>query len=223
VHLHVVADLSRWLKRRGLDVDDVDERTVERYLQSRRRFMDGYRGASSIPYKFLGMLRDQGNVKHTSITVGLNACDVSIAKFKKYLAEERGLSLSIQSDYTRFAHQFLRERFAVVRSCYRRFLPAMSRNLFAVTLTSAAPGVRNTWSVRYEHFCDTCDTKARSRLTSPPAYPGWRTGRIRHYLGSCSQDRYSRCWITAIGAVPWGYATMRSCCCWRGWVCGRAR
>jgi len=112
VYLHVVADLSRWLKRRGLDVDDVDERTVERYLQSRRRFMDGYRGASSIPYKFLGMLRDQGNVKHTSITVGLNACDVSIAKFKKYLAEERGLSLSIQSDYTRFAHQFLRERFA---------------------------------------------------------------------------------------------------------------
>jgi hypothetical protein len=32
VHLHVVADLSRWLKRRRLDVDDVDERTVERYL-----------------------------------------------------------------------------------------------------------------------------------------------------------------------------------------------
>lgn len=37
VHLHVVADLSRWLKRRRLDVDDVDERMVERYLQSRRR------------------------------------------------------------------------------------------------------------------------------------------------------------------------------------------
>src|SRR5687767_15900592 len=58
VHLHIVADLSRWLKLRRLDVDDVDECTVGRYLQSRRRFVDGYRGASSIPYKFLGMLRD---------------------------------------------------------------------------------------------------------------------------------------------------------------------
>ena len=71
MHLRVVADLSRWLKRRRLDVDGVDERTVERYLQSRRRFMDGYRGVSSIPYKFLGMLRDQGIVKHKSMTVRL--------------------------------------------------------------------------------------------------------------------------------------------------------
>ena len=47
VHLHIVADLSRWLKRRRLGVDDVDERTLGRYLQSRRRFVDGYRGASS--------------------------------------------------------------------------------------------------------------------------------------------------------------------------------
>ena len=112
VHLHVVADLNRWLKRRKLDLDDVDERTVERYLQSRRRFMDGYRGASSIPYKFLGMLRDQGIVKDKSMTVTFGACDVAIAKFRQYLAEERGLSASIQCDYTRFAHQFLRERFA---------------------------------------------------------------------------------------------------------------
>lgn len=111
VHLHVVSDISRWLKRRGFDVHDVDERIVECYLQSRRRFVNGYRGASSIPYKFLGMLRDQGIVPHKSMTVGLDACDVAIANFKQYLAQERGLSVSIQCDYTRFAHQFLRERF----------------------------------------------------------------------------------------------------------------
>jgi hypothetical protein len=48
VHLHIVADLSRWLKRRKLDVDDVDERMMGHYLQSRRHFVDGYRGASSV-------------------------------------------------------------------------------------------------------------------------------------------------------------------------------
>jgi site-specific recombinase XerD len=111
VHLHVVSDLSRWLKRRGLDVHDVDERIVGCYLQSRRRFVDRYRGASSIPYKLLSMLRDQGIVNHKSMRVAVDACDVAIANFKQYLAQERGLSVSIQCDYTRFAHQFLRERF----------------------------------------------------------------------------------------------------------------
>lgn len=111
VHLHIVSDLSRWLKRQRLDVDDVDERTVGRYLQSRQRFVGRYRGASSIPSKFLGMLRDQGIVNHKSISVAVDACEVVIANFKQYLAQERGLSVSIQSDYTHFAHQFLRERF----------------------------------------------------------------------------------------------------------------
>src|SRR4030095_11279667 len=111
VHLHIVADLSRWLKRRRLDVDDVDERTVERYLRSRRRFVNGYRGASSIPYKFLGMLRDQGIVNHRWMRVAVDACEVAIANFNQYLSQERGLSVSIQCNYTRFAQQFLRERF----------------------------------------------------------------------------------------------------------------
>ena len=64
VHLHIVADLSRWLRRRRLDSGDVDECTVERYLQSRQRFVDTYRGASFVPYKFLGMLRDRRIVAH---------------------------------------------------------------------------------------------------------------------------------------------------------------
>jgi len=110
VHLHIVADLSRWLKRQRLDVDDVDERTVARYLQSRRCFVNGYRGAASVPYKFLGLLRDQGMVNDRSMPVAVDACEVAIANFKQYLSQERGLSLSIQYNYSRFAHRFLRER-----------------------------------------------------------------------------------------------------------------
>jgi hypothetical protein len=223
VHLHIVADLSRWLKRRRLDVDDVDERTVGRYLQSSRRFVDGYRGASSIPYNFLGMLRDRGIVNHKSMPVAVDACEVAIANFKQYLSQERGLSVSIQGDYSRFAHEFLRERFGTVLSSFRRWPPQMSRTLFDVTLTNAARAVRNTSSVRYEHFCDTCDIRARLLLTLPPACPGWRTGRIQRCPSSCSQDKYSKYLTTAIGAAPWAYATMRSCCCWRDWVCGRAK
>jgi len=57
VHLHVVADFSRWMKRQRLDADHIDEQAVKRYLESRRRFVKRYRGARSVPCKFLGMLR----------------------------------------------------------------------------------------------------------------------------------------------------------------------
>ena len=111
VHLHIVADLSRWLRRRRLDAGDVDERTVERYLQSRQRFVDTYRGASFVPYKFLGMLRDRRIVTHKTVPIVVDPREIVVDAFRQYLSQERGLSVSIQCNYTRFAHQFLRERF----------------------------------------------------------------------------------------------------------------
>jgi site-specific recombinase XerD len=111
VHLHIVADLSRWLRRRRLDAGDLDECTVERYLQSRQRFVDTYRGASFVPYKFLGMLRDRRIVTHKTVPTVVDPREIVVDAFRQYLSQERGLSVSIQCNYTRFAHQFLRERF----------------------------------------------------------------------------------------------------------------
>jgi len=111
VHLHIVADLSRWLRRRRLDAGDLDECTVERYLQSRQRFVDTYRGASFVPYKFLGMLRDRRIVTHKTVPIVVDPRENVVDAFRQYLSQERGLSVSIQCNYTRFAHQFLRERF----------------------------------------------------------------------------------------------------------------
>lgn len=111
VHLHIVADLSRWLRRRRLDAGDVDECTVERYLQSRQRFVDTYRGASFVPYKFLGMLRDRRIVTHKTVPIVVDPREIVVDAFRQYLSQERGLSVSTQCNYTRFAHQFVRERF----------------------------------------------------------------------------------------------------------------
>jgi site-specific recombinase XerD len=111
VHLHIVADFSRWLRRRRLDAGDVDECTVELYLQSRHRFVDTYRGASFVPYKFLGMLRDRRIVTHKMVPIVVDPREIVVDAFRQYLSQERGLSVSTQCNYTRFALQFLRERF----------------------------------------------------------------------------------------------------------------
>jgi hypothetical protein len=223
VHLHIVADLSRWLKRRQLDVDDVDDRTVERYLRSRRRLVDGYRGASSIPYKFLGMLRHQGIVNHKSMPVAADACEVAITNFNQYLSQERGLSVSIQCNYTRFAQQFLRERFGRGSVQFSRLSATdvtefVRRHAHEVSARSAQHMVGALRAfLRYLRYQGEIATDLAACV---PRVANWSYSACP---GSCSQDKYSKCWITAIGAVPWAYGTMRSCCCWRGWVCGRAK
>jgi site-specific recombinase XerD len=111
VHLHVVADFSRWMKRQRLDADHIDEQAVKRYLESRRRFVKRYRGARSVPCKFLGMLRDQGIINHKAPAVAVDACKMAVADFERYLSKERGLSAATQCNYLPFAYQFLRERF----------------------------------------------------------------------------------------------------------------
>jgi site-specific recombinase XerD len=111
VHLHVVADLSRWLKRQRLDAGDIDEQAVKRYLQCRRHFVKRYRGASSVPYKFLSMLRDRGITNQKAPVVAVDACKTAVADFERYLSKERGLSAATQCNYLPFARQFLRERF----------------------------------------------------------------------------------------------------------------
>ena len=111
VHLHIVADFSRWLKRGKLDVEDIGEQAVKRYLKCRRHFVERYRGASFVPYKFLGMLRDRGMINHKAPVVAVDACKMAVAGFERYLSKERGLSAATQRNYLPFAHQFLRERF----------------------------------------------------------------------------------------------------------------
>jgi site-specific recombinase XerD len=110
VHLHIVADFSRWLKRRRLDAADIDERIVRGYLRSRRRFLSRYRGASFVPYKLLSMLRDQG-IANPAPPVAVDTCDIAVVNFRQYLSQERGLAISTQCGYTHFAHEFIRERF----------------------------------------------------------------------------------------------------------------
>ena len=83
VHLHVLADFSRWLKRRRLDVDDIDEQAVKRYLHCRRHFVDGYRGAAFVPYKLLGTLRDQGIINQKAPAAPVDTCKMVVVDFER--------------------------------------------------------------------------------------------------------------------------------------------
>ena len=111
VHLQIVADLSRWMQRRELGVKDIDAETLKRYLHCRRHYVGRYRGASAAPYKILDMLRDRGIVDQELPPVAVDEGARTEADFKRYLSQERGLSVAILHIYLPIVHQFLQERF----------------------------------------------------------------------------------------------------------------
>jgi site-specific recombinase XerD len=111
VHLQIVADLSRWMQRRQLGVNDIDAETLKRYLHSRRHYVGRYRGASAAPYKILSMLRDRGIVDQETPSVSVDEVGLTETDFRRYLSQERGLSTAILHTYLPVVHQFLRERF----------------------------------------------------------------------------------------------------------------
>jgi site-specific recombinase XerD len=107
----VIADLSRWLKQKNIDVQDLDGIAVDRFLRLRRRQQRVRRGDPKALQRLLAMLRQTGLVKQHQQPVEDTALSRIIGEFRRYLSQERGLSPSTLLNYVPVIEQFLSERF----------------------------------------------------------------------------------------------------------------
>ena len=89
----VIADFSRWLRQKHIDVRDLDSKIVDRFLRSRRRQQRVRRGDPKTLQRLLTMLRQKGVVKRQP-PVADTARSRIVAEFQRYLLQERGLSPS---------------------------------------------------------------------------------------------------------------------------------
>jgi site-specific recombinase XerD len=106
----VIADFSRWLKRKHIDVQALDSKVVDRFLRLRRRQQQVRRGDPKTLGRLLTMLRQIGVVKHQP-AVADTAHSRIVAEFQRYLLQERGLSPLTLLNYVPVVEQFLAERF----------------------------------------------------------------------------------------------------------------
>jgi len=106
----VIADFSRWLRQKHLEVHDVDGRVVDRFLQIRRREQRVRRGDPKALGRMLAMLRQAGVAKQQQAGQ-LSARAKVIGEFRDYLLQERGLSQPTLLNYVPVIEQFLSERF----------------------------------------------------------------------------------------------------------------
>jgi site-specific recombinase XerD len=109
--IRLIADLSGWLQRRKLGAKDINPETLNRYLKDRKGDIHPSRGASSALQELLDMLCEKQIASEERPPDAVEPCQRAEQDFKRYLAEERGLSAATLANYLPFVHQLLRERF----------------------------------------------------------------------------------------------------------------
>lgn len=110
-HLFLLANLNQWLHRRHLQITDLTERTVHRYLQYRHLRFRSLRDVKSILRKLLRLLEDEGLLEAKAPPSHDNLHQRVEDDYDRYLSEERGLAMVTRINYRRFIHRFLSARF----------------------------------------------------------------------------------------------------------------
>ena len=105
-----IADFSWWLRRKHIELRDLDGRVVDRFLRLRRRQQRLGRGDPKTLQRMLTLLCEKGAVKCPP-TVPQTARSKVVTEFQCYLSQDLGRSPSTLKNYIPFVDQFLLERF----------------------------------------------------------------------------------------------------------------
>jgi site-specific recombinase XerD len=108
MQMYAIARFSNWLHAGQVDLHQVDEATVERFLQ---RNLDVVHSAESAPLRrFLAMLREIG-VTAAKPPEPRNCRQRFVDEYRRYLLRERGLAETSLLNYVPFAEQLPYSRF----------------------------------------------------------------------------------------------------------------
>jgi site-specific recombinase XerD len=106
----VIADFNRWLHRKHIELPNLDNKAVNRFVQDHQRQTGICRGDTGILNRFLAMLVQTGVLDHHQrLAVRSPRQDIT-DEFSRYLLEERGLSEATLRNYVPFIDHLLSGR-----------------------------------------------------------------------------------------------------------------
>lgn len=111
IQVVVIADFSRWLQQKHIELQGLDGKVVDRFLQHRQRSKGIGRGDAGILRRFLARLGQTTVVEEHQKPPEENPWQNITCDFQRYLLQERGLSAATLRYYVPFIEQFLSERF----------------------------------------------------------------------------------------------------------------
>jgi site-specific recombinase XerD len=190
-----LAELSRWLQRRGLGVDGLDEKRLAEFLDSRCTNGRVRRGERAALRAFLEHLRGVG-----AVAVPIPAGDGSPLqrierRFSRYLIEERGLSPATLLNYVPIARRFLTERFRTGPVRLRLLCAADISRFVLRHAHSFSPGRARLMvsALRaFLRFLHVGGEIAPDLAASVPSVANWRLSTVPKYLEPEQVERLLR-------------------------------
>ncbi|GAA3247487.1 tyrosine-type recombinase/integrase [Dactylosporangium siamense] len=172
--------VGQWLSREGLEVTDLSEDRLTAFLVDQRRAgrrqLAGVRGWLPL----LTFLRDRGVVPEAQVAVG--PLDVLLARYRRWMDRERGLSASTMLRYENTARRFLTDHAVVGGRVAPEQLTGADLNAFLlrecrhVSSGSAKGRVAELRSLmRFLHLSGATPTKLGGAV---PPVGGWRLASV---------------------------------------------
>lgn len=199
-----IADFSRWLKQKHIDVQAMDSKVLDRFLRLRRRQQRARRGDPKTLARLLAMLCQRGVVKQRQQPVADNARERITNDFRCYLLQERGLAPSTLLNYMPVVEQFLTERFhnrapnlATLRAPHiTGFVLRHARQLSPVRAGLMVTALRSFFRYLRHRGAITTDLAG-----CVPTVPNWSLSTLPRFLPAATVERIlERCdRTTAVG------------------------
>jgi site-specific recombinase XerD len=112
LQIRFLADMNRWLEQQGIQLRDLTEPTIQRYMRSRHQRFRPRRDDASTLKRLLDLLDSQGLLPKQVSATPDNPHDRIEHDFNRYLSEERSLSMSTRINYCFFVRRFLSAQFS---------------------------------------------------------------------------------------------------------------
>jgi integrase/recombinase XerD len=184
-HLRLMARLSVWLDRRGLDESGLIPRVVDEFVAERRA--TGHRDARSARSltPLLEYLREAGVAPRLAARPVTDPVETVLVDYARYLARERGLTVSTIERNTDLVRPFLAEQVidgrltlgSLTAAEVTAFVLARSRSVSPATVQRTATALRSL--LRFLHLQGVTDS---SLVMAVPAAARWRLAGLPKYL-----------------------------------------
>jgi len=199
--LILLCELSQWLERRSLAIQDLDEIKIEAFLSHQEMKHWLQNGANATLRQFLGFLRNAGIVPAFVSKTNNSPIQKIETRFAQYLSQERGLSPVTVADYLPICQRFLSQRFSDRRLLLRSLRPADISDFVLHTLSAASyntvthnqlAGLRSLLRFLYErgeiatNLASAVPTVSRWRFTQLPKF--LQPEEVERLLDSCDQS-----------------------------------
>jgi site-specific recombinase XerD len=111
LQLRFLNDLNQWLHQQGMQVTDLSEPTIHRYMQSRHKRFRPRRDDASILNRLVLLLQTHGLLPKEAARPPDNPRQRIENDYDRYLSEERGLSVATRINYRSFIQRFISTQF----------------------------------------------------------------------------------------------------------------